>query len=110
MGIQNKNMEYGNNTHALSFQELSAKNMRKKRKLQKLKNFELEDEQKRILQSTHDDLRTGITDQIESKIEENLKKIDEINFQKTTAKTDEEKEKLKKQKKKNCGKIKKKQK
>merc|ERR1712032_708036 len=87
-----------NKTH-LSFQELSVKNMRKKRKLQKLRNFELEAEEKRILQSSHDDLRTNIVEQIESKIEENLNKIDELNKLKESANTEDEKNKLKKQKK-----------
>jgi len=78
---------------------LSEKNIRKKRQLQKLKTFELAEDDRKLLDSTHEDLKESILHQLENKIEENLMKIDEINKLKNSAETEEEKTKYKKMKK-----------
>merc|ERR1712151_606825 len=83
--------QFGN--RQLSFKELSEKNIRKKRKLQKLRTFELAEEDKKLLEQSHDDLKETILHQLEEKIEE-------INKLKNSAETEEDKTKYKKMKKK----------
>ena len=93
--IRTPRSTYEGTANPLDFKEKSIKSMRIKRKFQKLKTFNLAEEEKKLLGSTDDDLKNNIKGLIEKKIEENLDKIKELNILKDKATDELEKKKIK---------------
>jgi len=100
--VKNENIKLEKNQQAkalLDLKEKSLRSIRIKRKFQKLKTFNLPQEEKKLLESSDSDLKKQIIESIEQKIEEILEKLNNLNKQKESATSEEDKSRIKKAKK-----------
>lgn len=79
-----------------SYKEKSMKSMRNKRKFKQLKSFTLSEEDKKLLLATDEELKAVVLNSLETKIEEEIKKQEELKKLRDAAATEEEKNKYKK--------------